>query len=185
VTNEVAGAEAAEEELKNIEDEIEDGNDISTIIKQIIIKPKSDETEYSFVNPTGKGIRGCDAQGCGGYGATRENKDGTKRYHWKIDIISEPGQDVVAPAEGVVDRIVSGKYDGMVVGDGKGMSWKILYVDVAKGLKRGSIISKGQVWGKAQDITDRYPGIINHVDVKLRINYKVVNPADYIPIPVQ
>jgi leukocyte cell-derived chemotaxin-2 len=64
-----------------------------------------------------------------------------------------------------------------------GTSWKILYTDVDPSIKIGDKINAGQVMGTAQDITGTYPGIKNHVHVKLRINYQVVDPAKYIPPP--
>ena len=131
-----------------------------------------------FVNPTDQGVRGCDSQGCGGYGARREG-----RRHIGTDYITDPGQDVLAIADGKVDRLLSGKYDGVVVGDGQGVSYKILYLNVDDSLQVGSTVRAGQVLGTAQDITGRYEGITNHVHVKLRVNYKVVNPEDHIDIP--
>ena len=133
-----------------------------------------------LTNPTDQGVRGCDKQGCGGYGASR---DGGTRKHLGVDYIADPGQDVVAIAGGTVARLLSGDYDGIVVGDGQGISYQILYLNVDKSLEIGTTVRAGQVLGTAQDITGHYRGITNHVHVKLRVDYKVVNPEDYIEAP--
>ena len=130
-----------------------------------------------LTNPTGKEVRGCDRQGCGDFAASRDN--GT-RQHNATDYVSEKGQNVYAISSGKVVRLPRGKYDGIVVSNGEGTSWKILYVDVSKNISVGAPITEGQVIGTAQDITTRYIGITNHVHVKLRINYQVVNPELYI-----
>ena len=138
------------------------------------------ELQHRFVNPTGQGVRGCDKQGCGEYQANREGRTGR---HLGADYISDPGQEVVAIADGTVARLPSGDYDDIVVGDGKGVSYKLLYLNVDKSLEIGSTVTAGQVLGTAQDITGRYPGITNHVHVKLRVDSNVVNPEDYIEPP--
>ena len=138
------------------------------------------ELRHRFVNPTGKRVRGCDEQGCGEYLADREGRTGK---HLGADYISDPGQEVVAIADGTVARLPSGDYDDIVVGDGKGVSYKLLYLNVDKSLEIGSTVTAGQVLGTAQDITGRYPGITNHVHVKLRVDSNVVNPEDYIEPP--
>ncbi len=135
-------------------------------------------------NPTGKGIRGSDKHGDGAFGASRKRHGvSVKGGHVGADFVSEAGQDVVAPIGGKVDRIVSGKYAGLVVGNGEGDSWKILYVDVADEIKVGSNIRAGQSIGKAQNIQLRYgEGITNHIHLKLKINSNLVDPADYINV---
>ncbi len=99
------------------------------------------------------------------------------------DFISTSGQNVSAISDGSVIRLPSGGYSGVVVGDGQGTSWKILYVDVDPSLKIGDSVKSGQTLGTAQDLSKKYPGITNHVHVKLRMNSKVVDPAKHIPLP--
>ena len=143
-------------------------------------KPKQRLVDASgrFTNPTDQGVRGIDAQGSGAFGASRAG-----HTHLGADYITTPGQEVFAVADGRVARLVSGEHSGIVIGDGKGISYKILYMDVDRSIGVGSPIRSGQVLGIAQDITTRYPGITNHVHVKLRVNYVVVDPEKYIPSP--
>lgn len=138
------------------------------------------KTESVLVNPTGNGVRGQDVKGSGHFGASRV-RNGVKGTHKGTDYVSIAGQAVFAISSGIVVRLPTGSYNGIVVGNGKGISWKILYVDVMKALKVGSSVSLGQSIGTAQDITKRYPGIINHVHVKLKIKNKLVNPALHLP----
>lgn len=142
----------------------------------------STDDEQNLTNPTGGEIRGCDGQGCGHYGATRV-RNGQEGNHIGSDYISEAGQNVVAISDGRVIRIPSGNYSGIVVGNGAGTSWKILYLNVDPAIRVGSQVTAGQVLGTAQDLTARYANITNHVHVKLRINGQVVNPERYIPRP--
>ena len=143
---------------------------------------KTAQKGNGLVNPTGKGVRGCDTKGCGHYGASRV-RNGKPGTHVGADYITDAGQDVVAISDGKVVRLPTGSYEGVVVGDGNGTSWKILYLDVDQSLSIGDSVTAGQVLGTAQDLTTTYPGITNHVHVKLRINNKVVDPDQHIPSP--
>lgn len=57
--------------------------------------------EYSFQNPTGLGVCGCDPQGCGGFDASRVLY-GQNITHGGTDYTVVPGQDVVAVSSGTV-----------------------------------------------------------------------------------
>ncbi len=76
-------------------------------------------------SPTGKGIRRLDKWGTGKYGASR----GDKR-HEGTDYVVSPGQDIVAPIEGIIIRKArpyrKGKYSGVLL-EGKHMSIKMFY----------------------------------------------------------
>ncbi len=139
--------------------------------------------QRTWVNPTGGGIRGCDDHGCGYFGAPREYGS-----HIGADYKASPGQDVKAVTSGTVSKIgypygddLSYRYvqistpDGYVVQE--------LYVDPAKGITTGTEVTGGQVIGTQQPLDRRYPGITEHVDVRIRRGGKPIDPTKLIPTP--
>jgi peptidoglycan LD-endopeptidase LytH len=122
-----------------------------------------------FSNPTHGGVRGIDAFGSGDFGAVR---DAGKRRHHGVDYVSEPGADVLAPLSGKITRIgsaYSGREDLQyveIVNPETHLSARVLYVSPT--VAEGDFVSAGDVLGAAQDLTDRYPGITNHVHLEMR-----------------
>ena len=136
-----------------------------------------------WVSPTGRGVRGCAADGCGHYRAPRAH-----RTHWGTDYLGTPGQRVVAPASGVVRRpgrpyahndvlrlLVIDTHDGYEV--------KIFYVQPHESLARGTPVASGQVIGVQQSLQAEHPGITEHVHIEIRLNGEPVNPETLIPEP--
>lgn len=126
-------------------------------------------------------LRGCDDWGCGFYGASR-GEDGP---HLAVDYVSVPGSEVRAVTGGFVAKL------GYPYGSGIGSlsdsepyryvrivdpPYQVdhFYVQPAGGITPGSRVNAGAVIGTAQRISRRYPGITEHVH--LRIWY----PDDYI-----
>lgn len=134
-----------------------------------------------WTNPTGKGVRIEDAKGKGTYGARRVRK-GEVGVHEGTHYIAAPGQDIDAITGGIVDSILSADYDGLIVGNNRGLSWMILYIDVDPSLSEGDYVKSGQVIGTSQDMKADYgDGMTNHVHVQLRVNWARVDPEGYIP----
>jgi len=126
-----------------------------------------------YKNPTGKGIRS-DAGGNGHYGAPRSKTvHGVKvRYEHKgTDYECEPGQDITAPMTCDVEReswpYADGEYGGLQL-KGKRLILKVWYFEPDRSLI-GKIVQIGDVIGKAQDISKRYPGtgVTPHVHVEV------------------
>jgi hypothetical protein len=145
---------------------------------------KTDEDGWH--NPTGKDVRGCDKGGCGEFGASRK-RDGksVKGAHKGADYLGNEGQTIRAPHRGAVDRVIDkDKYgnplDGVVVGDGKGNSWKMLYINHK--LKKGDAVGGNQIIGTLNDLSKYgYPDYVpNHAHLKIRVNSKTVDPEEYI-----
>jgi len=132
----------------------------------VYVDPNGDQ----FTNPTGGDMRGCDAQGCGYPGASR-NRSGIKGIHLGIDFTSTPGQDVVASFDGRAYPNNSAKYPGVYMA-GKKYTASTLYVrasgSVSNAGAMGLTVNAGDVIGTALDITGRYPGITNHVHFQLK-----------------
>ena len=108
-----------------------------------------------ITSPTGLGIRS-DPAGSGHYGAPRG-----KRKHDGIDFLCKPGQTVSCPIEtGLVVRLAypyeTTKYGGLLIKN-KHLAIKIFYLDPWPGII-GTLISRGDPIGIAQDITERYGG---------------------------
>ena len=141
-----------------------------------------DPNGTEFENPTGGEIRGCDKQGCGYWGASRDNG----RKHWGVDYVSEPGQEVIASFSGMAYEQKSVDYPGVIIA-GEDYTSKALYVtpsaEIAKAGYKGVWVMEGEVIGRANDIRGRYPGITNHVHFELYGNRALeipINPTPYI-----
>ena len=135
-----------------------------------------------MISPTGHGVRGVDVWGQGKYGAPRDK--GT-RIHKGADFVCIPGQDVVSPINGVVVREkipYSTPSQGVLFGGllikNSDCEITMFYFEVLKDVIRMPI-TKGQVIGKAQQISLRYPGIIDHIHLQI----DSINPELFINLP--
>ncbi len=152
--------------------------DASKVQSRIAIAPEPD-----FANPTGHAVRGEDHYGAGAFGASR---GGGVRAHRGADYISEAGEIVRAPINGVVSRIgfayrgdtrfryveLSNASDQRAV--------RVLYVGPM--VQLGAPVQAGDPIGHAQDLSIRYPrGITNHVHVEFRQNGALTDPAMLLP----
>jgi murein DD-endopeptidase MepM/ murein hydrolase activator NlpD len=130
--------------------------------------------------PTELGSRQRDAWGAGSYGASR---DGGKRKHTGLDILSSSGFPVGAPVSGVISRLGQ-VYEGdtalklveIKVSDGCVVS--VFYVDPS--VKEGDQIERGQEIGQAQSLDKRYPGISNHVHLAVKSGAEFVDPTRFV-----
>ena len=126
------------------------------------------------MNPTGLPIRN-DRGGLGHYGAPRSkiNPDGGKVFytHKGVDYQCLPGQDIWAFATGRIirpsDPYGGGDYSGMIF-ETKRALFKVFYFSPYENLI-GKVVKIGDIIGKAQDISLRYPGIgvTPHVHVEI------------------
>jgi hypothetical protein len=118
-----------------------------------------------------------DAWGSGLYHAPR-----AERIHKGLDIVAALGEKVSAPFEGQIicesipypdDPYFRGVF---IAGTGKwkGYHMKIFYVE---GLLSGGVI-EGQEIATVQDLTKRYPKIINHVHVEVTKDDAQIDPFD-------
>ena len=141
-----------------------------------------------WVNPTGGAVRGCDAGGCGEFGAPRN--EGLGATHGGTDYVATPGQDVVAVHDGNVTG-TGYAYQGdsrlqiVKIQTPNGYTASEMYVKPASEIKNGTHVSAGQVIGTAQDIRVRTgPKVTPHVHVQIRDSAgQRVNPETLIPAP--
>ena len=142
------------------------------------------ESGKPWTNPTGGKVRGCDDYGCGNDGASRG-----RRTHLGADYESTPGQDVISPTDGKVQRLSmpykdDSRYSGvrMLTTDGKVVN--IWYLKPDKGVV-GSGVSAGQRLGAAQDLQVKYgPAMTNHNHVKVTsASGQNIDPTTLIPDP--
>lgn len=122
-----------------------------------------------LMNPTGKKVRS-DARGQGHYGARRTKAVVGKTVvyqHDGTDYEADPGQIVVAPFTGIIERESRpyAGYSGLVLA-GRRARAKLFYVKpdpylIGKSVKMGSRI------GLAQDISQKYPGMTPHVHMRI------------------
>ena len=134
-----------------------------------------------WVNPTSMSVRGCDALGCGHFGAPRSI--GT---HKGSDYSAAAGQTVVAATSGVIDKIgypyaddLSFRYIRIVADDG--YTVRQLYVLPAAGIEVGEPVTAGEVIGTEQTLSGRYPGITEHSHTDIKKDGAYENPETLIP----
>lgn len=134
------------------------------------------------MNPTAGGVRGCDPQGCGNFGASR---DGGQRQHLGTDYVGSPDQDVVAVTGGTVDKIgypygddLSYRY--VRITTPAGYVVRELYVKPDAGIRVGAEVAAGQRIGTLQSLQTRLPGVTDHVHVDIRRGGVPVNPETLI-----
>lgn len=117
-----------------------------------------------MISPTGKGIRLTDSHGMGRYGASRGN-----RQHAGADYICTPGQTIVAPITGTVERearpYAEGEYSGVLI-NGRHMQVKLFYLKLRDGII-GKSVSQGEIIGSAQNISKKYKGMIPHIHMEI------------------
>lgn len=118
-----------------------------------------------MISPTGKKARTRDKWGGGCYLAKR----GNNRLHDGTDYICTPGQDIVSPIAGRIERIANPyaneKYSGLLI-QGEWMAIKLFYFKPDKELI-GKTIDKGQKIGIAQDISEKYPDMTPHIHLTI------------------
>lgn len=139
----------------------------------------------SFVTQTVK-VRGRDNYGSGEYGASR---DGGKRQHKGLDIVSNSGQAIYAPILGDVTVTRAYSVDSnatkeamkkdlqcvKITDSAKKIVVKLMYV---KATVRNGFVSQGQIIGYVQNLGNLYPGITNHVHVEYLVNGNKVHPEE-------
>lgn len=130
-----------------------------------------------FENPTGQGVRN-DEAGDGHFGASRA---GGTREHAGLDILSTPGQDVVAPFSGETVTLRPSGGVGITTAAPTGAEVFVGYTYTTNNVGR-SQVSRGAVVGTANNMTVNYndPRMQNHVHVQVRVNGQLVNPAPFI-----
>ena len=125
-------------------------------------------------------IRTQDNHGSGHFGASRDNG---KRKHAGIDIVALPNEPIYSPINGVVTRhpFPYGndlKFKGIEIKD-KDLVIKIFYLNPT--ITQGTSVKKGQIIGYAQDLTNKYKGITNHVHLEVKDKLgKLINPETLI-----
>lgn len=135
-------------------------------------------------------FRSCDKFGCGYFGASRKRliKGKWKRIfgaHKGLDIISTVGQSVQSPIAGKIVKVgqaygddtrykslhIEGQ-DGVYIG----VKIKLLYLESE--LKVGDVVLRGDIVGKAQDLTAKYEGITNHIHLEVYFGGEIINPRN-------
>ncbi len=128
-----------------------------------------------MISPTGNGTRGQDQHGNGRYGAGRGN-----RLHTGADYVCIPGTPVVCPIK--KGKIVREKrpyagYSGLLIRN-RDVEITLFYLEPDKNLI-GYEVNQGDVIGIAQDISEKYPGIIPHIHMQI----DSINPELFINLP--
>lgn len=135
----------------------------------------------AWANPTGRAVRGTDGFGSGAFGASRGS-----RSHDGADYVTVPPQDVKSPMSGRVTTISAPYRDtndllGVQIEASDGTLCWVWYIQPASGVV-GALVRAGQtVIGQAQSLQERYPGITDHVHVRVhRADGTAVDPTTLI-----
>ena len=128
-----------------------------------------------LINPTGKGIRS-DSAGDGHWQANRGD-----RRHKGIDLLCDPGQDILSPIKGFVMRVAypygdDSSWKGIVI-QGDWCRIKMYYLDPF--VRIGRQVTQGEPIGKAQNISLRY-GDKMRPHVHLEFEEIIPNPELYL-----
>lgn len=134
--------------------------------------------EIKLLNPTGGKIR-VDAAGDGHFGTSRNG-----RTHKGVDFECIEGQNVVAPCAGIVTRQARPYPDGDLLGvviNSNGNMLTMFYMQPDLSLL-GHYVEAGQVIGKAQAVSKRYPnqGMKDHVHTQYK--HKTAGYIDIEPL---
>jgi murein DD-endopeptidase MepM/ murein hydrolase activator NlpD len=139
-------------------------------------------TEFAY--PTKHGLRKPDSYGAGHHGASR----GTRK-HDGTDYISVAGQSVLAPMSGVISRITKAYSNGtdarilsgVEVTSSDGTKCLTLYISPTLP-SLGHVVKAGvTVLGKALTLNNRYPGITDHVHVRVhKLGNQALDPQKLI-----
>jgi murein DD-endopeptidase MepM/ murein hydrolase activator NlpD len=137
-----------------------------------------------LARPVDHALRGVDAYGSGAFGAVR---DGGRRRHRGVDLVAAPGDPIRAPIAGTVTRL-GAAYGGRndltyveIVNPTTRYRARLFYVGPSVALGRD--VAAGEVVGRAQDLTTRFPdGMTNHVHVELTGRHGgVIDPQVVLP----
>ena len=122
--------------------------------------------------------RTADSWGEGHYGAPR----GT-RTHKGVDLNAAAGSKVLAASYGIVTKL------GYPYGDD--LSFRYVQITTASGhleryfylepmVEDGDQVVEGEVIGKVQDLSQRYPGITSHFHFEVKQGNTFLNPELYL-----
>ena len=151
-----------------------------------VVSPSPPHGGRRYHNPTDGRLRGCDGYGCGHHGARR---DGGRRRHDGADYVSRPGQPVVSPADGRVQRVSmpykdDDRYSGVLIRGSDGNAVNVWYIAPDAGVV-GNDVAAGDRIGVAQDLRAKYgAAMTNHVHVRITNPAGgAIDPATLIPAP--
>ncbi|NXN90829.1 LECT2 protein, partial [Rhinopomastus cyanomelas] len=119
-------------------------------------------------------IRGCDSEGCGGYGTSRGGKKNRG-----VDVVCDDGAVVYAPFTGKIKKQVRPFGNGNAIDDGlllsgSGFCVRIFYI---RPIKYKGSVKKGEKIGIMLPMQRVYRGIISHVHIQ---NCDFTDPTPYL-----
>ncbi|UUC45590.1 M23 family metallopeptidase [Flavobacterium cerinum] len=131
---------------------------------------------FAAIVPNQK-IRGCDAHGCGSFGASRGG-----RTHNGVDVVVTPGQNIVSPISGTITRFPypykgDFNYKGIEI---KNSEYTVMIFYMNTTVLANTKVTAGQTIGKAQNIAAKYGnGMTPHVHIEVRDSKgNLINPTN-------
>jgi murein DD-endopeptidase MepM/ murein hydrolase activator NlpD len=144
-------------------------------------KTHGKEEKPLLISPTGKGTRGWDNFGGGHFGASRTKtvKGEKVRYkHKGTDFISDPGQIIKSPIDGMLVRLavpyLGSRFSGVVI-ENNDIRVKMLYLNVYTYLM-GKTVKQGDVIGFDQHIARKYTTETRKMTNHVHLEVEWINP---------
>jgi murein DD-endopeptidase MepM/ murein hydrolase activator NlpD len=131
-------------------------------------------------------MRLSDKWGAGWFGAPRGD-----RTHKGVDYSAYPRTAILSITYGTVTKIgytyadnLSFRYIQVTqygnANIGAKIDYRYFYVQPKANLKLGNLIHAGDVLGEVQDLTKRYPDIINHMHLSIKQDGVHINPVQFL-----
>jgi murein DD-endopeptidase MepM/ murein hydrolase activator NlpD len=121
-----------------------------------------------YMNP----VDGDRRTGAGDYHARRAvTKINPQGLHWGQDYLSQEGEEVLAPVNGIVSKKGNANNSGntyVEIETADGTTVRVLYV--SHSLVEGDTVTMGSVIGTTQDITQAYANTPNHIHIQIKDN---------------
>lgn len=153
---------------------------ITLLYYKMFSSNKKPSTGFIAINGNGN-LRGCDAFGCGNFGATRGG-----RGHNGIDFVTTEGQGIRAPFDCKVVRYGYPYADDMkyrlveIQGTGEYASFKAKIMYIKPGQPVGAVLKAGTQLCTSDSIARKYGSkMANHVHFELYQDGKLVDPTSF------
>lgn len=113
-----------------------------------------------------------------GYGGRRDPITGRGAFHPAVDIAAPPGQDVLAPADGIVTRAgrIGGLGNAVYLSHGFGITTRYGHMSRLN-VRPGQRVKRGDVLGKVGS-TGRATGY--HLHYEVHVDGEAINPLAYL-----
>lgn len=124
--------------------------------------------------------RGCDAGGCGHFGAPRSGN----RTHKGFDVLCENKEPIYSIWNGTAERVVTPyegdvRFSGIKIRTTEGYEVKVMYLKPNLNIITHTI-KVGDLIGYSQDISTKYPSVKPHLHIEILKDNKWLDPEPFL-----